>query len=173
LAVRSLLSPAHCSARRIRACTECHPVRVQSVVTDAGHVDGDGVAEVTFGPLARTGGAAAAYARVSPTSATCSSVYCHGEFTGGSGWDPSWTATTQATCTSCHGAPPSSGRHGKHGGHACAECHGHAGSGATHVDGSKNVPFSTAAPGATWNPTGRSCGSFSCHGESHSSGRTW
>jgi predicted CxxxxCH...CXXCH cytochrome family protein len=155
------------------ACTQCHPARSGSVVDDPAHVDGDGQAEVAFGALARTGGAAASYVRGGPTTATCSSVYCHGEFPGGAHASPDWTSTAQATCSSCHGAPPSTGRHGDHSGLACAECHGHAGSGATHANGTKDVPFSSAAPGAAWSPATRSCGSFSCHGESHSSSRTW
>ncbi len=155
------------------ACGECHPARGGSVVADAAHVDGDGRAEVSFGALARTGGAAATYTRTTATSATCSSVYCHGQFGGGSGWDPSWTSTAQATCASCHGAPPSTGEHGKHDGLACAECHGHSGSGAAHVNGAKDVPFSSSAPGATWSPATMSCGTFSCHGESHGSSRQW
>lgn len=155
------------------ACGECHPARGASVVTDAAHVDGDAQAELVFGALARTGGATPAYVRTSAASATCSSVYCHGQFTGGSGSDPSWTATTQVTCTSCHGNSPATGEHAKHRGYACAECHGHAGSGSTHVNGVKNVPFSTAAPGAVWAPATTSCGTFACHGESHGSSRRW
>jgi predicted CxxxxCH...CXXCH cytochrome family protein len=155
------------------ACGECHPARAESVITDAAHVDGDAQAEVAFGGLARTGGAAATYLRTSATSASCSSVYCHGEFTGGSSAAPSWTSTTQATCTSCHGAPPSTGLHSTHRSYSCAECHGHGGSGATHVNGARDVPFSTAAPGAVWVPATMSCGTFSCHGESHGSSRRW
>jgi predicted CxxxxCH...CXXCH cytochrome family protein len=154
------------------ACTECHPSHT-TALDDPTHVDGDGRAEVVFGALARTGGTAATYTRLGPTDASCSSVYCHGAFPGGSQWKPSWTSTAQATCTSCHGAPPASGRHDKHRGLQCAECHGHAGSGPTHVNGTKNVPFSASAPGAAWSPATLGCGSFQCHGESHSSSRRW
>jgi predicted CxxxxCH...CXXCH cytochrome family protein len=154
------------------ACAECHPSHT-SVLDDPTHIDGDGRAEVVFGALARTGGAAATYTRLGPTDATCSSVYCHGAFTGGARWTPSWTSTAQATCTSCHGAPPSTGRHDKHGSYLCAECHGHSGSGPTHVNGTKNVPFSPSAPGAAWSPATMTCGTFTCHGESHSSDRRW
>jgi predicted CxxxxCH...CXXCH cytochrome family protein len=155
------------------ACTECHPARSGSVLDDPGHVDGDGHAEIAFGALARTGGAAASYARAGPTSATCSSVYCHGEFTGGSRWDPSWTSTVQASCTSCHGAPPSTGHHTSHDSAACSECHGHSGAGTTHVNGTADVPFSSSAPGAVWTAATLSCGTFTCHGESHGSSRRW
>ena len=155
------------------ACGECHPARGGSVVDDPAHVDGDARAEISFGALARTGGTAAAYVRAGPTDATCNSVYCHGAFTGGARQAPTWTSTAQATCTSCHGAPPSTGLHGKHGIAACAECHGHPGSGATHVNGTKDVPFSASAPGALWTPATRSCGTFDCHGEPHGSSRSW
>jgi predicted CxxxxCH...CXXCH cytochrome family protein len=149
------------------ACTQCHASR-GDVITDAAHVDGDGVAEVQLGTLARTGGAPATYARTSATAATCASTYCHGRFTGGAnatGTQPamSWTSTTQVSCTSCHGAPPSSGRHSKHSGEAtCGDCHpGYTTSAvakATHLDGTKQVGGI-----AGWNATSRSC-SNSCHG---------
>lgn len=152
-------------------CAQCHPTHQSAL--EPNHIDGDGRAEVVFGALARTGGAAAVYTRLGPTDATCSSVYCHGAFSGGTSWTPSWTSTAQATCTSCHGAPPSTGRHGDHRGLACAECHGHAGAGPTHVNGTKDVPFSSSAPGAAWSPASATCGTFSCHGESHGSSRQW
>jgi predicted CxxxxCH...CXXCH cytochrome family protein len=155
------------------ACGECHPARSASVITDAAHVDGDGIAEVALGALARTGGAPATYTRTGATPATCSSVYCHGRFTGGTSSSPSWTSTTQVSCTSCHGNPPGTGRHGKHVGSGspaivCADCHGNSGSGAAHVNGTKNVPLTS---GAAWNGTG--CGTFACHGKSHTSTLTW
>ena len=129
-------------------CAACHPDRTGSnVVTDAAHVDGDAIAEVAFGALARTGSAPAAYSRTSSTSASCSSVYCHGRFAGGAnggaGATMSWTSSVQVTCTSCHGAPPSTGRHAKHSARSCGDCHpGYTSSvvnQATHVNGSKQV----------------------------------
>jgi predicted CxxxxCH...CXXCH cytochrome family protein len=155
------------------ACTECHPSRAGSnVVTDALHVDGNGVAEVSFGTLARTGSAPATYDRVSGTSATCASTYCHGRFTGGansgSGATVSWTSTSQVTCASCHGDPPGTGRHSRHNNYACSECHGHGGSGAPHANGVKNVALVSGTPF-----NGTSCGTFSCHGKNHDSGETW
>lgn len=153
------------------SCGQCHGSR-SNVVTDGLHVDGDGVAEVAFGTLARTGGANATYTRASATSASCSSTYCHGRFPGGAssgaGATVQWTTTAQVGCTSCHGNPPSTGDHGTHSSYACSDCHAHSGSGATHVNGVKNVQYS----GATYDPSTRSCGTFSCHGKSHS-GRTW
>ena len=81
------------------ACVQCHPARTASVATDAAHIDGNGIAEVVFGTLAKTGGANATYTRTSATSATCASTYCHGRFSGGvnsgSGATVNWTSTTQ------------------------------------------------------------------------------
>lgn len=151
-------------------CDACHPSR-GDVRTDTAHVDGDGVAEVVFGPLAKTGGAASTYARVSSTSATCANTYCHGRFTGGTGATVNWTSTTPVGCTSCHGNPPGSGEHTKHvSGEriACAYCHDgvmsapDAISGPTlHVNGTKNVQF--GGPG-TWNASTKTCSNVGCHG---------
>jgi predicted CxxxxCH...CXXCH cytochrome family protein len=146
------------------ACIQCHPARTASVVTDAAHVDGNGIAEVAFGALAKTGGAAATYTRASATSASCASTYCHGKFTGGASATVSWTSTTQVGCTSCHGRPPSTGDHGRHSGRSCGDCHG---SGyttsavvkATHIDGIEQVGNRVTS----YNRTTRGCTS-SCHG---------
>jgi predicted CxxxxCH...CXXCH cytochrome family protein len=160
-------------------CDECHPARTTSVITDANHIDGSANgADVSMGALARTGGAAATYDRTSATSATCSSVYCHGKFAygvnNGAGATPSWTTGTVG-CSSCHPTPPSSRRHGTHSSFGCNECHGAGYStstvnAATHVNGTKDVPF----PGITGARfSGSNCGSFSCHGNGHSTGDTW
>jgi len=154
------------------ACTECHPNRAGSnVVTDAAHVDGDGIAEVAFGALARTGTAPAAYTRTSATAATCASTYCHGRFTGGANATMSWTSSTQVTCSSCHGNPPSSGRHDTHvngEGYGCGTCHSgytsSAANAALHVNGAKDVQLVAG----TWSSSARSCSSTGCHGT-----RTW
>jgi predicted CxxxxCH...CXXCH cytochrome family protein len=163
------------------ACTECHASR-GDVITDAAHVDGNGTAEVVFGALARTGGKAPVYTRASATSATCASTYCHGAFTGGVssgvGATVSWTSTTAATCTSCHGSPPSTGKHSKHvGGEgvACYVCHNavvtasNAIADATlHVNGAKDVRLGGTWSGnsitGTWTAGARTCSNLSCHG---------
>ncbi len=144
-------------------CTECHPAR-SNVITDGGHVDGDGRAEIQFGALARAGGVSPTYGRTSATSATCASTYCHGNFPGGAGTSaaPNWTSTLQVSCTSCHGAPPSTGRHGRHSGRSCGDCHpGYTSTSvnaATHVNGSKQVGNLIAS----WNSVTREC--VGCHG---------
>jgi predicted CxxxxCH...CXXCH cytochrome family protein len=158
------------------ACTECHEGR-SSVVTDAAHVDGDGVAEVSFGTLARTGSAPATYTRTSDTVATCASTYCHGRFTGGAnsgqGATMSWTSTAPVGCASCHGSPPSTGKHTKHVGGAgfdCGECHpGFSASSvsqAAHLNGTKQVGANSG-----WDAIARSC-SMECHGKTHN-GLRW
>jgi predicted CxxxxCH...CXXCH cytochrome family protein len=152
------------------ACAECHPARTASVVTDTAHMDGNGIAEVAFGTIARTGGAAATYTRASATSATCASTYCHGKFTGGanngSGATMSWTSTTQVGCTSCHSGPPSTGQHtrSEHRSRSCGDCHGSgyttsAVNKVTHLDGIEQVGNRITS----YNRTTRSCSS-SCHG---------
>jgi predicted CxxxxCH...CXXCH cytochrome family protein len=70
------------------------------------------------------------------------------------------------SCTSCHGLPPSTGRHGNHSGRSCGDCHpGYTRSTvntATHADGSRQVGNLVTS----WNPTTRAC--VGCHG-----GDTW
>jgi predicted CxxxxCH...CXXCH cytochrome family protein len=139
-------------------CAQCHPARTASVVTDAAHVDGDGIAEVAFGALAKTGNVIPTYTRSSATSASCGSTYCHGNFAGGANATVSWTSTTAASCTSCHGSPPPSGRHLTHmnRGMYCSTCHStvvNATNGFVdaklHVNGTDNVKFGGTYEGAT------------------------
>jgi predicted CxxxxCH...CXXCH cytochrome family protein len=89
-------------------CDDCHVVPDSMWAT--GHIDGSaGQAEVTFGTLATAGGT------LSPiwdhSAATCSDMYCHGNFAYGSvvGNDRLWTWTEAVTgdlCGTCHGLPP-------------------------------------------------------------------
>jgi len=160
------------------SCAQCHPARSASVIADAAHVDGNGLAEVALGALARTGGAAATYTRASATSATCASTYCHGRFTGGTGATVGWTSTTQVTCTSCHGNPPSTGEHSKHVSSeriGCYVCHNSVVNSsrvvtgpALHVNGVDDVKFGgtygSRTVTGTWNASTRTCSGLSCHG---------
>jgi hypothetical protein len=127
------------------ACAECHPVPTDALT--AGHVDG-GAVKVTFGALARTGGAAPSY---DAAAGRCASTYCHGNYSGTyaySVWDwgcdclgevrtsyagnraaPAWSDGPM-TCASCHGNPPAqtgywhSGSHGSTAAqNACQTCH--------------------------------------------------
>jgi predicted CxxxxCH...CXXCH cytochrome family protein len=98
------------------ACADCHAV--PAVVGAPGHLDGDGVAELTFSALARTGGLAPAF-----DGASCSNVYCHGaSLPGGTLTAPVFTATDGAAsaCGSCHGAPPPAPHPAST---ACGGCH--------------------------------------------------
>jgi predicted CxxxxCH...CXXCH cytochrome family protein len=158
------------------ACIQCHPARTASVVTDAAHIDGIGIAEVQLGALAKTGGALATYTRTSATSASCASTYCHGKFTGGTSATVSWTGTTQVSCSSCHPATPTSGDHSKHTSRfGCYVCHNAVLNSSKaiidktlHVNGVDNVKFggtyNSRTVTGTWNASTRTCSSLSCHG---------
>jgi predicted CxxxxCH...CXXCH cytochrome family protein len=98
------------------ACAECHVV--PPAVTDEGHVDTALPAELTWGELATSGGAAPDF-----DGESCEGVYCHGAtLSGGSLTAPSWTTVdgTQAVCGTCHGLPPAEG-HPPSGN--CSFCH--------------------------------------------------
>ena len=98
-------------------CADCH--KVPTGVGDVGHIDTPLPAEITWGALARTNGAATAW-----NGGTCTN-YCHGQTLkpGGTLTKPAWTKVdgTQAACGTCHGAPPSS-PHPQN--TACEICHG-------------------------------------------------
>jgi predicted CxxxxCH...CXXCH cytochrome family protein len=85
-------------------CSECHVV--PSTIDAPGHLDATRPADLTWGPLATSGGAVPAF-----DGTRCSGVYCHGSTLGGGGTIPSpaWTTVdgTQAACGTCHALPPS------------------------------------------------------------------
>jgi predicted CxxxxCH...CXXCH cytochrome family protein len=168
---QSHLKAAHTISSPI-ACTECHLVPQNA--SDPGHLDTALPAEVTFGTLARTGGAQAQW---SDGSVTCTSVYCHGAtLQGGSNKTPAWTTVngTQAACGTCHALPPKTGRHPNNfGDHAwmgsnCTNCHdgmtnttGNAVTNpALHVNGVKDVKLKIG----TWSGASKTCNS-NCHEE--------
>jgi predicted CxxxxCH...CXXCH cytochrome family protein len=135
------------------ACAECHVVP-----TSIPHANG--TVNVTFGTKATTGG-------VTPTwnGTSCATTYCHGAtLAGGTNKSPSWTGgSSQAACGTCHGVPPSSGKHGDHSGRVCSDCHGgtYTSSSADpslHVNGTVNVGNKVTS----WNPTTGAC--VGCHG---------
>lgn len=141
------------------ACSECH-----AVPTSNAHPNG--AVTVSFGPLARAGGAAPAWNRAANT---CSATWCHGgKLTGGSRTAPVWTTVngTQARCGTCHGLPPRSGEHGEdeHRQVSCSACHGGTYSSSAadrtlHLNGLLDVRGSRIR---SWNPTTRRC-SPTCH----------
>lgn len=113
-------------------CDICHIK--PAVVLDTIHLDGDGIAEMTFNQLA---GDSVKWDR---NTATCNYVYCHGDFEGGLHANPIWTGTDQALCGSCHDVGDNPGSidaiHDFHVGTAgirCATCH------STVVDIQKNI----------------------------------
>ncbi len=88
-------------------CNECHtPV---NSFNDTNHIgtNANGIAEINFGPIARTilGG-------ITPNpvwdrnTASCSSVYCHGKFKDGNQNNTvTFTSPGSVVCGSCHGDP--------------------------------------------------------------------
>jgi predicted CxxxxCH...CXXCH cytochrome family protein len=116
------------------ACRECHVVPF--TVLQAGHIDA-APAEVAFGALARTRGAAPAYAA---STRGCSSTYCHGAFNGGAGANAvTWGAgAAAAACGSCHALPPPTPPHPATGTSSCGVVGCHSGYGATPGDQTMN-----------------------------------
>lgn len=137
------------------ACNECH-------VVPSSTSHSNGVVGLTFGALAKTGNKTPAY-----DGTSCSSTYCHGNFTGGNTAAPSWT-DERMTCTSCHDGPPSTGDH-RRGAHrfACSQCHGNGFTATTvnkalHVNGTKDVGGAGSKIEA-YDAATRSC-TPTCHG---------
>lgn len=153
------------------ACEACH--LVPSGLDDPAHLDGDEVAEVVFGALAKAKGLNPVWHR---TDARCALVYCHGaSLKGGSLTTPKWTLVdgSQKACGACHAIPPPTGKHpgvfGPHNfiGKNCTYCH----QGVTnttgdqvtnpnlHINGNLNVIISQG----TWADATKTCDP-ACHG---------
>ncbi|ABS27246.1 CxxxxCH/CxxCH domain-containing protein [Anaeromyxobacter sp. Fw109-5] len=117
------------------ACSDCHVVPQGAGV--ASHIDGE--ARISFGALARAGGASPEWFRA---TASCSATYCHGAtLHGGALTAPVWTGgASQAACGACHGLPPPP-PHVQN--PDCGRCHVGYSAGAvvaaTHVDGKVDV----------------------------------
>lgn len=132
-------------------CNDCH-----ILPTSMAH--SDGIIDMSWGPLAKAGGANPDY-----NGATCTNVYCHGAFPGGRNvFAPSWTGGAM-NCGSCHGTPPSTPSHTNASAN-CANCHGAGYSAtaktvnkATHINGIVDVSYTNAT-----------C--TSCHGDSARNG---
>jgi predicted CxxxxCH...CXXCH cytochrome family protein len=103
------------------SCRECH--LIPAAVSSAGHLnDAPAQAEVQFGALAKN------FGQVQPVwshdQASCSGVYCHGNFELGLPANIAvWTNQdgSQIQCGRCHGMPPG-GTHPDE--DECSECHG-------------------------------------------------
>lgn len=119
---------------RALSCGECHVV--PDTVDDAGHLDGDDVAEVALIGVARAHGGTPSW---SPSTLTCSDSWCHGPRVE-ENTSPQWTAQQSLGCDGCHGAPPAV-PHPQIA--TCGDCHGSVVAGdhvtiidrALHVDG--------------------------------------
>ena len=150
------------------ACAECHVVPADAF--SAGHMDGDGRGEVTFG----TFNPAATY---DLGTGTCDSLYCHGNGRGNNG-SLAWPGDPPPTCSSCHAAdtPPEgeftmTGRHWKHVGDLglrCNSCHSAVANSTMtivdrtlHIDG--DVTVTMAGASSTYDPSTGSCDP-ACHG---------
>jgi predicted CxxxxCH...CXXCH cytochrome family protein len=114
-------------------CASCHTV--PDAVDSPGHLDGDNIAEVPFGPLNPA-------ATVNFGTSSCDNLYCHGDGKGNNG-SISWTSTTAMTCNSCHQYPPAEDHPTST---ACGSCHPNVEPGtdnfldaSTHIDGVVNV----------------------------------
>lgn len=85
-------------------CEQCHVV--PEARDDAGHIDSSDGAEVAFGGLATSDDADPSY---DSEALTCAGTYCHGSTLTGTSEAPAvpvWTDIGDASCDSCHGAPP-------------------------------------------------------------------
>lgn len=90
------------------SCDNCH--RDINGFDDPNHIgsDPDGIAEIVFGPLAydTLGGPIRPNPTWDRSTATCSSVYCHGTFKEGNvNAVGLWTNPGSVTCGTCHGDP--------------------------------------------------------------------
>jgi predicted CxxxxCH...CXXCH cytochrome family protein len=126
------------------ACTECH---VAPPLTDVGPpaLHANGTVAMQFGTIANQGGTSTTWNRA---AATCSASYCHGAFAGGQLTNaPNWTlGDSQATCGSCHGAPPPAPHPQST---ACGGCHPGFGPGTVdrnvHANGALNVSLTCSS----------------------------
>ncbi|MBU1168572.1 MAG: CxxxxCH/CxxCH domain-containing protein [Proteobacteria bacterium] len=145
-------------------CTVCHVV--PSAWDDAGHMDGVTGAELMFTPPSGTG------AVYSSSTATCSSLYCHGNGRTVSG-SVLWTSSTNLSCVSCHGYYTNygslSGEHSKHLEEAvrCSSCHQTIINSSNiiinktaHINAVRDVSLSSGV----YYPSTRSCSINDCHG---------
>jgi predicted CxxxxCH...CXXCH cytochrome family protein len=142
-------------------CSNCHVVPTD--VGDAGHIDGDNVAEVPFDSF----NPQATYDRA---ATTCRNLYCHGDARGQNG-TMNWVEDVTLTCTSCHSTGRGLGdEHGEHLGEgvSCFECHAdvvdsnmNVIGAALHINARRDVRIRR---GGTFDPATRRCTNLACHG---------
>ena len=143
------------------ACTECHPNN-----TTMTHSNGAVNLDFTLATGARLNGFAASFTQGNgTTTATTCSTYCHGAGLGtiyqGTTIIPAWNGAV-ASCTSCHGFPPSSAAHNgppvvASDSRACASCH----AGTVNADGTINVAGGKHINGSSDAVKGDTCSG--CH----------
>ncbi len=151
------------------ACATCH-----ALVGGYGLGHANGVSDVGFGGAANVNLRKGAWRPGTGTAAgTCASTWCHGAVIGRNGGSaggtmltPSWTGTI-TSCTACHGAPPSTGKHTSESDHrvACGYCHGGTYTQTT-VDKTRHVNGAIEVNGSrirTWDPATHRCYP-TCHG---------
>jgi predicted CxxxxCH...CXXCH cytochrome family protein len=89
------------------SCEECH-IDFNGF-DDPLHIgpNPDGIAEITFGTLAKdTNGGLVPDPQWNRSNATCSDSYCHGKFVQGNQSAAAiWTQSSSVVCGSCHGDP--------------------------------------------------------------------
>lgn len=122
-------------------CQECHTV--PATLMAAGHIDGDGHADVVFqstlAVIATEGGARQPIPAYSHETLNCANTYCHGNWgllkadagensfiyaedkIEGNTATPVWTDPNSAACGTCHDLPPKG--HNPFGIQACSTCH--------------------------------------------------
>ncbi len=167
------------------SCAKCHDETVQSDNTTlkAGHADGIlTVVPDTWNP-------SGVYAS---SGMTCTSFYCHGNFTGGTtGNVGDWDNTTGGACGNCHDLAPQNSNYGSHDKHTdstagtgygfdCSRCHNGEALGtesggvslvsiANHANNQRDISFDGNAnqgPGtAAYNTSTNECTNTYCHGD--------
>jgi predicted CxxxxCH...CXXCH cytochrome family protein len=106
------------------ACVECHTYPPVGQHPGGNTCDVNNRVVMTWGTLARSGGAAPAFvpSAAGGVVASCSASYCHGNFKNGNTTNSvSWNSSA-ATCGSCHAIPPA-GTHPSIGAQNCGNCH--------------------------------------------------
>jgi len=118
-------------------CNECH-LPLEGGFNSPNHLgeNPDGIAEIVFGTLAKTPTPGVTPDPVwNRETATCSNVYCHGDFEiGNNNAAPVWTDPNTVKCGSCHGNPETGNPNPRPGGEYshweglqitnCYVCHG-------------------------------------------------
>jgi predicted CxxxxCH...CXXCH cytochrome family protein len=94
---------------KVIECSECH--KVPATVDAPGHMD-SAPAELTFGPLATSGGLTPTLDKSDPSKPHCSNTFCHGgSLCDGYNKLPQWNGgAAESMCGSCHGIPPAETR---------------------------------------------------------------